>query len=57
MSDLVTAMTTLFTFLIAQMTSIATFFVTSTIGQVILAVSLFSLIVYLIIYIIDRIRG
>lgn len=56
MSDLVASLATIFAFLVQQMTSIAAFFVTSTLGQVILAVALFTVIVYLIGYVINSIR-
>lgn len=56
MSELVESLATIFGFLVQQMTSIATFFVTSTLGQVILGVALFSVIIYLIGYVINSIR-
>lgn len=57
MSDLITAFTSLFSFLFTQLTAAANFFVQSVIGQLILCVLLFALIVYLMIYIIGKIRG
>lgn len=57
MSDLITALTSLFSFLISVMGDVADFFVESTIGQLILGIALFSLIVYMIMYIIDKVKG
>lgn len=57
MSDLITAFTSLFAFLFSQLTAAANFFVQSVIGQLILGVLLFSLIAYLLIYIIGKIKG
>lgn len=57
MSDLLSALSSLFTFLFAQMGAFATFFVTNTLGQVILGTVLFTLIVYLLIHVISKMRG
>lgn len=45
MSDLITALTSLFTFLFAQLGNIATFFTSNTLGQVILGLVIFSIVV------------
>ena len=54
MSDFISAMSSLFTFVISQLSNIADFFVESTLGQIILGVALFSLIFTLISYVIDK---
>ena len=56
MSDLITALTSLFTFLTTQMTSIATFFTTSIIGQIILGIAIFSVVFRVILSIVNKIR-
>lgn len=45
MSDFINSMTTLFTFLTSQLSNIASFFTTSTLGIVILSMVLFSVVV------------
>lgn len=57
MSDFITAMGSLFTFLIAQLGAIATFFVTSILGQIIVGISLFALVFTLLVHIIIKLRG
>lgn len=52
MSELLDALGSLFTFLFAQMGNFATFFVTNTLGQVVLGCVLFTLIIYLLIHVI-----
>ena len=56
MADFLTAMTALFTFLITQLGNIATFFVTNTLGQIILGISLFAVVFWFISLIISHIK-
>ena len=56
MSDLITALTTLFTFLTTQMGNIATFFTTNVIGQIILGVALFSVVFNIVVAIINKVH-
>lgn len=56
MSDLITALTTLFTFLFNQLGTFASFFITNTLGVVILGLIIFSILVYLLIYILRNLR-
>ena len=56
MSDLITALSSLFTFLTTQMGTIANFFTTNVIGQIILGVALFSVVFNIITMIIRKIR-
>lgn len=56
MSDFITAMSSLFTFLITQLGNIATFFTTNLIGQIILGCALFGLAFDIIYSIIKRIK-
>ena len=49
MSDLITALTSLFTFLFTQMGNLANFFTTNTLGQVILGIVVFSIVVNVVI--------
>lgn len=57
MSELLSALGSLFTFLFSQMANFASFFVTNTLGQVILGTVLFTLIIYLLIHVITKMRG
>lgn len=57
MSDFITAITSFFTFIWAQLSNFAEFFTETTLGQIILAVSLSGVIVSLVTYIINRLRG
>ena len=57
MADLLSALSSLFTFLFAQMGNFTSFFVTNTLGQVILCSVLFTLIIYLLIHVIAKMRG
>ena len=57
MADFLTAMTALFTFLITQLGNIATFFVTNTLGQIILGISLFAVVFWFISLIISHIKN
>ena len=57
MSDFLTAMGSLFTFLFTQLTAFATWFTSNVIGQLILGVILFTFIAYLIGFIIQKIKG
>lgn len=56
MSDLLTALGSLFTFLITQMGTIATFFTTNVIGQIILGVAIFYLVFNIVLTIINKLR-
>ncbi len=56
MSDLLSAFTTLFTFLVNGLTTISTFFTTNLIGQIILGLAVFSVVVNIIVHIIDKLR-
>ena len=56
MNDLITALTSLFTFLTTQMGNIATFFTTNTIGQIILGVALFSVVFNIVVAIINKVH-
>lgn len=56
MQDLITALSALFTFLITQMGNVATFFTTNLIGQIILGVAVFSLVLNIIVMIINKLR-
>lgn len=56
MTDLITALTSLFTFLTTQMSNIATFFTTNVIGQIILGVALFSVVFNIVVAIINKVH-
>lgn len=56
MSDLITALTSLFSFLTTQLTNIANFFTTNVIGQIILGVALFSVAVNIVIMIVNKVH-
>ena len=56
MSDLTSAFSVLFDFLFNQLGSFATFFVTNTLGVVILGIVVFSIMIYLIMYILRNLR-
>lgn len=56
MSDFLTAMGTLFTFLFTQMGACASFFITNTLGQIIFGIVIFSMLVSLFIYIVSNIK-
>lgn len=57
MSDLLTALGSLFTFLFTQMGNFATFFTSNTLGQVILGCVVFSLVITLLMHVIHKVRG
>ena len=57
MSDFLTAIGSLFTFLITQLGNVANFFTTTTIGQIILGVALFGIVANLVVLIINKIRN
>lgn len=57
MSDLLTAFGSLFTFLFTQMGNFANFFVSNTLGQIILGCVIFSLIITLLMHVIHKVRG
>lgn len=56
MNDLITALTSLFTFLTTQMSNIATFFTSNVIGQIILGVALFSVVFNIVVAIINKVH-
>lgn len=56
MSDLITALGSLFTFLSTQMTNIANFFTTSVIGQIILGIAIFGVVVNVVMAIVKKIH-
>lgn len=56
MSDLLTALGSLFTFLFTQLGNFANFFTTNILGQIILGVILFSIITSLLTYIMNRMK-
>lgn len=56
MSDLISALNTLFTFLFTQLGNFANFFTTNVIGQIIVGIVLFSIITSLLTYILNRMK-
>lgn len=54
MASFLENMTTLFAFIIAQLGAIANFFITTTLGQVVIGLSLFAVIFYFIYHAIKR---
>lgn len=54
MSDFITNMTSLFTFLVSQLSSIANFFTTNTLGIIILSLSIFSIVVNVLLRFINK---
>lgn len=56
MSDFLTAMGSLFTFLFTQMGACASFFITNTLGQIIFGLVIFSMLISLFIYVITNVR-
>lgn len=56
MSDFVSAMSTLFTFLFTQLGNLSTWFTTTLIGQIILGVILFTFITYVVGFILSKVR-
>lgn len=56
MSDLINSLSLLFAFLFNQLGTFANFFVTNTLGNVILGLITFSILVYLLIYILRNLR-
>lgn len=57
MSDFLSAMSSLFTFLFTQLGNVASFFTTNLLGQIILGVVIFSLVVSLLLAVINHLRG
>lgn len=57
MSDFLNTMATLFGFLYTQLGNIASFFITNTLGQVILGIIVFSIIVELIMKVFVKMKG
>lgn len=56
MSEFITALSSLFTFLIGQLTSISSFFTDSTLGQIILGIAIFSLVASIIMSFVNKLR-
>lgn len=56
LTDFTTAMSSLFTFFITQMGNIASFFTTNLLGQIILAVILFSAIVSFVSFLLTKLH-
>lgn len=56
MSDLLNAFSTLFSFLFNQLVNFANFFTTNTLGIIILGMVVFSILVYLLMYILRNLR-
>lgn len=57
MSDFLNAMSSLFTFLFTQLGNVASFFTTNLLGQIILGVVIFSLVLSLLLAVINHLRG
>ena len=57
MSDFLSAMSSLFTFLFTQLGNVASFFTTNLLGQIILGVVIFSLVVSLLLAVVNHLRG
>lgn len=57
MGDIITALTSLFTFLTTQLGNVATFFTTSDLGLLILGISIFVLVVNVVLSLISKVRG
>ena len=57
MSSLITALTSLFSFLISAMGDIADFFTNNLIGQIILGIGLFSVVINIVMIFINKLRG
>lgn len=56
MSDFITAITSLFTFLFNQLSAFANFFTSNVLGQIILGLVLFSVITGLLTYLLNRMK-
>lgn len=56
MADLITALGSLFTFLITQMGNIADFFTSNTIGQIILGIAVFYVVFNIVVIIINKLK-
>lgn len=57
MSSLITALTSLFSFLVSAMGDIADFFTNNLIGQIILGIGLFSVVINIVMIFINKLRG
>lgn len=56
MSEFLSAMSDLFTFLITQVGNIANFFTTTTLGMIILGITLFTIVFKFICFVIDKVQ-
>lgn len=56
MADFISAIGSLFTFLITQMGNIATFFTSNLIGQIILGIAIFSLVLNVVLSFINKMK-
>lgn len=56
MSDLLSAFTSLFTFLVNSLSTIASFFTTNLIGQIILGLAVFSVVVSIVSSFVDKMK-
>lgn len=54
MADFLSALGSFFTFMLSQMTAFSQFFVTTTLGQIILGVIILTVVVKLVVYLINR---
>ena len=57
MSDFLSAMSDLFSFLITQIGNISNFFTTSVLGMIILGISLFAIVFKFICFVIDKVKN
>ena len=57
MSDIITALTALFTFLTTQLGNIASFFTTNDLGLLILGIAIFTLVVNVVLSVVNKVRG
>ena len=57
MSDIITALTALFTFLITQLGNVASFFTTNDLGLLILGLAVFTLVVNVVLSIVNKVKG
>ena len=57
MASLITALTSLFSFLVSAMGDIADFFTSNLIGQVILGIGLFSVVINIVMIFVNKLRG
>ena len=57
MSDIITALSSLFTFLTTQLGNIASFFTTNDLGLLILGIAIFTLVVNVVLSVVNKVRG